>query len=204
MFAVKMLDRLRRLGVSIAGALFVSSALFFPAFADFVACETVVEPRLVAGIAEARGKALRVWRAYPDGFVTAYTLGGAQPVPLGLAKLPQFQAIAPPPGADAPIEGLLAVSALDCVVHEQGPPTGYVVRLIGRGLTFREGGLAWTPRLPRGIIQGFELVVMPDGGLRVVAASDLRSALPPDARLSLPAETAIGPPASKVQRTDRR
>jgi hypothetical protein len=175
------------------------SALFFPVFSGFLTCDAVTEPRLAAAIVEGRALAMRVWRPFGGGFLTAYKLGGAQPIPLGLSKLPQFQSITPPPGAEKPIEGLLAVQALDCTVHEQGPPTAYVVRLIGRGLTFREGGLAWTPRQPRGIIQGFELVVKADSvGLR--SPSDLRSALPPDARLSLPPETVSVPPVSKSQR----
>lgn len=178
------------------GVVLLANALFFPAFAADVSCVSVTEPRLAAAIVEGRALAMRVWRPYGGGFLTAYKLGGAQPVPLGLSKLPQFQSITPPPGAEAPIEGLLAVQALDCTVHEQGPPTAYVVRLIGRGLTFREGGLAWTPRLPRGIIQSFELVMKADGvGLR--PSIDFRSALPPDARLSLPPDTSAVPPDYK-------
>lgn len=194
--------RIAGIRARIGTACFVFVLLSWTAEARPVVCRDAVGTEAKEAVTAAEAHIARLWLAMPGQLVLAYRLkgeegpGASNPSSGGGGLLFAKPARAPETTA---IEGLLSVDKLDCSIYEIGPPRAFVVGFTGRGLTFKEGGESWSPRLPEGLVH--VLAVRRHGsGWTVSPMPGARTSLPDDAMLSRPTGLANPPPASRSGR----
>ena len=176
---------------AVAASLGAPLALAGPTLARPLACAAVTNPEHRAAVGAAEAWMAERWQRTGQVWSAVYQLKPAPALPLGMAMFKSAAALVETSGAGAasPIRGRVAVSRMVCTTSTAGPGQGYVVRFVGRGLTFDENGSGWSRPLAKALIQVLE-VRTPDAAsppaLQVTPSPTAPTALPPDAELSLP------------------
>ena len=156
------------------------------------ACSRASTPDHRVAVAVADAWQAQRWQRSAKIWITSYRLKPAPSLPLGIAAFKNASALTGEPNssglATKPISGLAAISNMTCATTAPGPDGTYIVRYVGRGLTFNENGEGWSRPLARSVIAVLEIRLENASGtlLTVTPVADAPIALPPDAELTLP------------------
>lgn len=164
-------------------------------------CATATDPFAKAAIAAAEVRWATHWMKSQDGWLTAYALKPEPKNPLGIAplRLPTEEK-ASSPAALGPITGIARFAGLTCQYYEVSPEAGFIIRYVGRNLTFSDNGGKFSPPIASALIEALAVTRNADPALTDIAPlTEARTAIDPDMTLSLP-PTASPSPSTTTKR----
>ena len=188
----EMTPRANTAGLRLAAT--VVAATITNAAAGPVPCAKAHSPEQRAAVAAADAWHAQYWQRANGLWSAAYQLPPAPTLPLGIGIFKRAGAFADVIAAAAanPIQGVATVAALVCTTYEVTSDHTFVVRYVGRKLSFNEDAQGWSRPLPEALLHVLE--VRTEGAdTGVIPLITARTALPPDAQLSRP------PPSDTAQ-----
>ncbi len=185
-------------------AVFVAvSACARPGHAGPAPCATAADPIVKAAISAAETHWETHWSKGRSGWTTTYTLKPEPKNPLGVLPRPApMGEPAPDPASPSPIGGLAIVETIVCRYYEINPDGGFVIRLVGRRLSFSDNGAALSRPIASALIEAFVVTQKSDAALsfHIAPLAEAATAIAPDMILSLPPMASEPAPATARRR----